>query len=60
MEEASDESFLLPAKTRALKGQQIERANKVEHRSTCEQNTGWKPMLHWPSGLSSDLPEPSR
>jgi hypothetical protein len=21
---------------------------------------GWKPMLHWPSGLSSDLPEPSR
>ena len=24
------------------------------------QNTGWKPILHWPSGLSSDLPEPSR
>jgi hypothetical protein len=45
---------------RALKGRQIERANNVEHRSTCEQNTGWKPMLHWPSGLSSDLPEPSR
>jgi hypothetical protein len=22
-----------------------------------EQNTGWKPMLLWPSGLSSDLPE---
>ena len=39
-----------------LKGRQIERANNVAHRSASEQNTGWKAMLHWPSGLSSDLP----
>ena len=39
---------------------QLRRANNVEHRSTCEQNTGCKPMLRWPSGLSSDLPEPCR
>jgi hypothetical protein len=30
-----------------------------EHRSTCEQNTGWKPMLHWFSRLFSVLSEPS-
>jgi hypothetical protein len=30
-----------------------------EHRSTCEQNTGWKPMLDWFSRLFSALSEPS-
>jgi hypothetical protein len=45
---------------RALKWRQIERANNVAHRSKCEQNKGWKAMLHWPSGLSSDFPESSR
>jgi hypothetical protein len=39
---------------------QLRRANNVEHRSTCGQNTGWKPMLHWSSGLASDLPKPCR
>ncbi len=28
-----------------LKGRQVERTNNVENRSTCEQNTGWKPAF---------------
>ena len=26
---------------------------------SARKNTGWKPMLHWSSGLPSDLSEPS-
>ena len=29
-------------------------------RSTGEQTTGWKPMLHWFSGLANDLSKPPR
>jgi hypothetical protein len=57
MEEASDRTLgTADSEQRALKLKGgIERANNVGHRSTCEQNTGYEPMLHWPSGLSSDL-----
>ena len=32
---------------RAVLIAQLRRANNVERRSTCEQNTGWKPMLRY-------------
>ena len=30
----------------------------VGNTARCEQNTGWKPMLHWFSGLLSAISEP--